>query len=137
MSSAGMDRSGRHDQGRVFVFLTAMTERLGRSGAVLRRLANQSRDWRSCDRCPWAGGGGEFHGAGIWRSEDGGTSWKVTRLTKGRWMIGLPTILNFAKMIGWTGEPLPFNDAFAQTLVARLRARHAVCRHQTSEPSGQ
>jgi hypothetical protein len=62
----------------------------------------------------WAGGGGEWHGAGIWRSEDGGSSWKVTRLTKGTmddWAAKDP---NFAKMIGWTGEPLPFTDSFAQ-----------------------
>ena len=31
----------------------------------------------------WAGGGGDFFGAGIWRSDDGGESWQVTRLTKG------------------------------------------------------
>ena len=62
----------------------------------------------------WAGGGGEWHGAGVWRSEDGGESWKVTRLTKGKmddWAANDP---NFAKMIGWTDEPLPFTDAFAQ-----------------------
>ena len=62
----------------------------------------------------WAGGGGEWHGAGIWRSEDGGTSWKVTRLTKGTmdgWAANDP---NFATMIGWTDEPLPFTDTFAQ-----------------------
>ena len=62
----------------------------------------------------WAGGGGEWHGAGIWRSEDGGTSWKVTRLTKGKMDDWAANDLNFAKMIGWTDEPLPFTDAFAQ-----------------------
>ena len=30
----------------------------------------------------WAGGGGEWHGAGVWRSDDGGANWKVTRLTR-------------------------------------------------------
>ena len=62
----------------------------------------------------WAGGGGEWHGAGVWRSDDGGESWKVTRLTKGTmddWAANDP---NFAKMIGWTDEPLPFTDTFAQ-----------------------
>ena len=62
----------------------------------------------------WAGGGGEWHGAGVWRSEDGGATWKVTRLTKGTmddWAAKDPTV---AKMIGWTGEPLPFTDTFAQ-----------------------
>ena len=67
----------------------------------------------------WAGGGGEWHGAGIWCSEDGGTNWKVTRLTKGKmddWAANDP---HFAKMIGWTSEPLPFTDTFAQ--IANLR----------------
>jgi hypothetical protein len=62
----------------------------------------------------WAGGGGEWHGAGVWCSEDGGTNWKVTRLTKGKmddWAANDP---HFAKMIGWTSEPLPFTDTFAQ-----------------------
>ena len=62
----------------------------------------------------WAGGGGEWHGAGIWRSDDGGASWKVTRLTKGKMDDWAANDLNFAKMIGWTDEPLPFDDAFAQ-----------------------
>ena len=32
----------------------------------------------------WAGGGGEFHGAGVWRSEDSGATWEVAKLTKGQ-----------------------------------------------------
>ena len=32
----------------------------------------------------WAGGGGDWHGAGVWRSDDGGESWQVTRLTEGQ-----------------------------------------------------
>ena len=31
----------------------------------------------------WAGGGGEWNGAGVWRSLDGGETWTVARLTKG------------------------------------------------------
>ena len=62
----------------------------------------------------WAGGGGEWHGAGIWRSENGGTSWRVTRLTRGTMDDWAANDSNFAKMIGWTNEPLPFSDAFAQ-----------------------
>ena len=49
----------------------------------------------------WAGGGGDWHGAGIWRSEDGGETWQVTKLTKGTmddWAAKDP---DFAKMIGW------------------------------------
>ncbi len=62
----------------------------------------------------WAGGGGEWHGAGVWRSDDGGAHWKVTRLTKGKMDDWAANDSNFAKMIGWTEEPLPFADAFAQ-----------------------
>ena len=62
----------------------------------------------------WAGGGGDWNGAGVWRSEDGGATWEVTRLTKGTmddWAAKDP---NLAKMIGWTEAPLPFADTFAQ-----------------------
>src|SRR6185437_15117682 len=31
----------------------------------------------------WAGGGGDWHGAGVWRSEDAGATWQVAKLTKG------------------------------------------------------
>lgn len=40
----------------------------------------------------WAGGGGEWSGAGVWRSEDGGTTWKLARPPKARWTNGRPTI---------------------------------------------
>lgn len=61
----------------------------------------------------WAGGGGDFFGAGIWRSEDHGQTWELTRLTSGgldRWAESDP---DFARMMGWTGEPLPFDDTFS------------------------
>lgn len=62
----------------------------------------------------WAGGGGDWHGAGVWRSDDLGENWSLTRLTKGTmddWAAGDP---DFAAMIGWTDAPLPFGDGFAQ-----------------------
>jgi hypothetical protein len=62
----------------------------------------------------WAGGGGDWHGAGVWRSDDGGESWQVARLTKGTmddWAANDP---DFASMIGWTNAALPFGDGFAQ-----------------------
>ncbi|WP_172299797.1 exo-alpha-sialidase [Pseudoruegeria sp. HB172150] len=62
----------------------------------------------------WAGGGGDFTGAGVWRSTDGGQSWAKARLTKGdmdNWAANDP---DFAAMIGWTEEPLPFGDEFKQ-----------------------
>jgi hypothetical protein len=62
----------------------------------------------------WAGGGGEFHGAGIWRSADHGATWEITRLSKGNmdeWAANDP---DFARMIGWTDTPPPFGGDFAQ-----------------------
>jgi len=62
----------------------------------------------------WAGGGGDWHGAGVWRSEDGGESWDLTKLTKGTmddWAAGDP---GFAEMIGWIDQPLPYGDSFSQ-----------------------
>ena len=62
----------------------------------------------------WAGGGGDWNGAGVWRSEDGGATWTLARLTKGTmddWAAKDP---NVAKMIGWTEAPLPFANSFSQ-----------------------
>ncbi|AUH33722.1 WD40/YVTN/BNR-like repeat-containing protein [Paracoccus tegillarcae] len=62
----------------------------------------------------WAGGGGDWHGAGIWRSDDGGKSWALTRLSKGMMDDWAADDADFAQMIGWTDEPLPFTDEFQQ-----------------------
>ncbi|MDE0308039.1 MAG: sialidase family protein [Albidovulum sp.] len=62
----------------------------------------------------WAGGGGEFFGAGVWRSDDSGKTWKVVRLTKGtmdEWAAADPS---FAEMVSWTGDPLPFEESFSE-----------------------
>ena len=62
----------------------------------------------------WAGGGSSFMGAGIWRSDDQGATWSSTRLTSGElddWADREP---DFAKSMGWTGDPLPFGDQFSQ-----------------------
>lgn len=62
----------------------------------------------------WAGGGGDWHGAGVWRSTDGGKCWSVTRLSTGQmdeWAANDP---GFAQMIGWTDEKLPFAGEFSQ-----------------------
>ena len=62
----------------------------------------------------WAGGGGDWHGAGIWRSADGAETWEVVRLTRGTmddWAANDP---DFARMIGWTDAPLPYGDEFSQ-----------------------
>ncbi|MCC5968876.1 MAG: exo-alpha-sialidase [Pararhodobacter sp.] len=108
------------------VILVATTK-----GVFLIADTGKQRGWRVtgpfCDGWPinhvigdhdtgtlWAGGGGEWHGAGIWQSEDGGQHWKLTRLTKGtmdNWAANDP---GFADMIGWTDEALPFGDKFSQ-----------------------
>ena len=62
----------------------------------------------------WAGGGGDWHGAGVWRSDDGGRTWEVTRLTKGTMDDWAKSDADFAAMIGWTDAPLPFTDQFSQ-----------------------
>ena len=62
----------------------------------------------------WAGGGGAFFGAGVWRSEDQGRTWTLERLTRGQmddWAANDP---GFAEMIGWTDAPLPFDGSFEQ-----------------------
>ena len=85
----------------------------------------------------WAGGGGDWHGAGVWRTEDGGESWQVTRLTKGTmddWAANDP---DFARMIGWTDAALPFGDRLRADLVAMPCARPALCRNQAREPAGR
>jgi hypothetical protein len=62
----------------------------------------------------WAGGGSDWHGAGVWRSGDGGATWELAKLTTGKmdeWAANYP---DFAKMIGWTGEARPFSAEFSQ-----------------------
>ena len=62
----------------------------------------------------WAGGGGDWQGAGVWRSEDDGATWQLAKLTKGQlddWAAKDP---QFAAMMNWTYQPLPFADQFAQ-----------------------
>ena len=62
----------------------------------------------------WAGGGGDWSGAGVWRSSDAGASWQVTRLSRGTMDDWAEKDADFAAMIGWTPEPLPFERAFQQ-----------------------
>lgn len=62
----------------------------------------------------WAGGGGDWSGAGVWRSDDGGESCQVTRLTRGTmddWAENDPEV---AALIGWSPAALPFGTDFAQ-----------------------
>jgi len=62
----------------------------------------------------WAGGGGDWHGAGVWCSKDGGDTWDVAKLTKGMvddWAAKDPQV---AAMMNWTEQALPFADQFSQ-----------------------
>lgn len=61
----------------------------------------------------WAGGGSDWHGAGIWRSEDG-VDWTCVRLTRGTMDDWAEADPDFAAMIGWTGAELPFGAGFSQ-----------------------
>lgn len=72
----------------------------------------------------WAGGGGDWHGAGVWRSTDGGETWELAKLTSGQmddWAAEDP---DFAATIGWTGEPAPFVKDFSQ--IWSLQFAHGV-----------
>ncbi|OSP54582.1 sialidase family protein [Pseudoruegeria sp. SK021] len=62
----------------------------------------------------WAGGGSDWHGAGVWRSADHGDTWHLTRLTKGTMDDWAANDVDFAKLIGWTAAELPFTDTFSQ-----------------------
>ena len=72
----------------------------------------------------WAAGGGDFTGAGVWRSDDQGVSWQLTRLTKGQMDDFAAEDPGFAEFIGWTDTPLPFGDEFPQ--LWSLRYAHGV-----------
>ncbi|MGR3703199.1 MAG: WD40/YVTN/BNR-like repeat-containing protein [Paracoccaceae bacterium] len=62
----------------------------------------------------WAGGGGAFHGAGVWRSGDLGASWELVKLSSGQMDLWAANDPDFAAMIGWTDAPLPFGDSYEQ-----------------------
>ena len=80
----------------------------------------------------WAGGGGDWFGAGIWRSQDDGASWQLTRLSKGQmddWAAEDP---EFAAMIAWQADDLPFGDTITQ--VWSLDLSHGVL-HAGTKPA--
>ncbi|MBM6401195.1 exo-alpha-sialidase [Phycicoccus sp. MQZ13P-5] len=62
----------------------------------------------------WAGGGGDWSGAGVWRSDDRGHTWELVKLSTGEMDTWAANDPGFAAMIGWTEEPAPFGDAFSQ-----------------------
>jgi hypothetical protein len=62
----------------------------------------------------WAAGGGDWSGAGVWRSADGGSTWSLSRLTSGEMDTWAAEDPEFAAMIGWSDDPLPFGNEFSQ-----------------------
>ncbi|WGW02236.1 WD40/YVTN/BNR-like repeat-containing protein [Tropicibacter oceani] len=58
----------------------------------------------------WAAGGGDFFGAGVWRSTDGGDSWSLSKLADGQideWVRNDPEA---ARMMGVApSDPAPFS----------------------------
>jgi len=59
----------------------------------------------------WAAGGGDWHGAGVWRSLDHGQSWSLSKLAGGQadaWAASDPAV---ASQLGMeAGPPAPFTD---------------------------
>ena len=62
----------------------------------------------------WAGGGGDWAGAGVWRSSDLGRRGQLARLTTGQMDAWAKNDPEFAASIGWSEEPAPFGDDFSQ-----------------------
>ena len=62
----------------------------------------------------WASGGGEWHGAGVWRSSDHGQTWELSKLTKGKMDDWAANDADFAAMIGWQPHDIPFGDRFTE-----------------------
>lgn len=63
----------------------------------------------------WAGGGGDWHGAGVWRSEDGGQSWTLSKLSNGladKWLAENPEMRAYTGME--PAPPAPFTGEVAQ-----------------------
>lgn len=57
----------------------------------------------------YAGGGNEFFGAGVWRSEDGGAHWELSKFAKGQmdeWAANDP---DMAAFMGWKDEATKFD----------------------------
>ena len=70
----------------------------------------------------WAAGGGDWDGAGVWRSEDSGETWKLAKLSGGQcdeWAKNDPET---AKFFGWDSTEAPFTGEI--DAIWSLRAAH-------------
>lgn len=81
----------------------------------------------------WAGGGGDWTGAGIWRSLDGGQSWSLAKLADGQqdeWARNDP---EFAEMFGLSpSDPAPYTGDI--TNIWSLNHAHGTL-HAGSKPA--
>lgn len=94
-------------------------------GAFLITSSGERSDWRvsgpHCDGWPinhvlgdpvsgsiWAAGGGEWHGAGVWHSDDGGQNWTLSHLAGGLVDEWAASDSDLAAMIGWEPKDFPF-----------------------------
>lgn len=73
----------------------------------------------------WAAGGGDWQGAGVWRSEDGGATWFVSKLAHGQSEDFFAADSETAKMFGWEpAPPAPFTgDITALWSIGRVGDR--------------
>lgn len=62
----------------------------------------------------WAAGGGNFFGAGVFRSDDHGDTWTLTKLCRGQLDDMAEQDPDFAAFIGWVDTPAPFAQDFSQ-----------------------
>jgi photosystem II stability/assembly factor-like uncharacterized protein len=53
----------------------------------------------------WAAGGGDWHGSGVWRSDDAGASWTLSKLSNGKWDEWLSKDPAFAAQVGQEASP--------------------------------
>lgn len=106
----------------------AVTVLVGTSkGAFVLRSDGERQGWAvsgpHCDGWPinhvvgdpqtgrlWAAGGSEWHGAGVWRSEDGGATWVLSLLSNGKMDAFLAADPGMAEYLGrGPAPPAPFS----------------------------
>lgn len=62
----------------------------------------------------WAGGGSDWHGAGVWRSADGGAGWTLAKLSQGQMDDWAATDPEVAALFHWTPAETPFGKDISQ-----------------------
>jgi photosystem II stability/assembly factor-like uncharacterized protein len=73
----------------------------------------------------WAAGGGDWEGAGIWRSIDGGATWELSQLSLGQREEFLKNMPDVAETFGWKpSPPAPYTGEVSSVWsVARVGGR--------------